>query len=264
MNSLRVFLKLVGVSLRSQMQYKASFWMLSATHFVSTFVDIFGIWILFDRFKVVKGWSFEELALIYGVMQMGFAAAESAGRGFDGFGLVVKNGDFDRVLLRPLSSIMQIAARDIQLMRIGRFFQGLVILVWGCSQLGIDLFSTKSAVIALSLVGTTCLFYGLFVLQATICFWTTETLELMNITTYGGLQAGQYPISIYNRYFQAFFTFVVPIGCVAYYPLATLLQKEAVPFWLGAVVAPLWGVIFLAGACFAWRLGVRRYHSTGG
>lgn len=263
MRSLRLYFRLVNISIRSQMQYKASFIMLSVTHFISTFVDIFGIWILFDRFKMIQGWTFEELALIYGIMHMGFATAEATARGFDGFGMMVKHGDFDRVLLRPLGSLIQVASRELQWMRIGRFFQGFLILLWGCSKLKVTLLSANSLVIAFAFAGTTALFYGLFVLQATMCFWTTETLELMNITTYGGLQAGQYPMSIYNRSFQAIFTFLIPVGCVAFYPMATILGHDPLPFWLGAVAAPLSGIVFFAGACLVWRLGVRHYRSTG-
>ena len=99
LDAIRLYFRLIGVSVRSQMQYRASFFMLAAAHFISTFVDILGIWILFDRFKMVQGWTLEELALIYGIMHMGFATAEASARGFDTFSLMVKNGDFDRVLL---------------------------------------------------------------------------------------------------------------------------------------------------------------------
>src|SRR5258708_3126386 len=98
---IRLYFRLIGVSVQSQMQYRASFFMLAATHFISTFVDILGIWVLFDRFKVVQGWTLGELALIYGIMHMGFAAAEASARGFDKFSQMVKSGDFDRFLLRP-------------------------------------------------------------------------------------------------------------------------------------------------------------------
>ena len=219
--------------------------MLVFAHFLSTFVDIVGIWILIDRFHVIQGWNFEELALIYGIMQMGFSLAETTGRGFDNFGVLIKSGDFDRVLLRPLGTLFQIAARDAQFIKIGRFFQGLIILLWGADKLHFSLLSSHAAIIALCTLSTASLFYGLMVLQATLAFWTTETLELMHITTYGGLQTGQYPITIYNKSFQLFFTFVIPISCVAFYPVATLLHHNSLPFWIGSVGAPLLGVELL-------------------
>jgi ABC-2 type transport system permease protein len=158
---------------------------------------------------------------------------------------------------------MQVAALHIQLMRVGRFFQGLGILLWGSGELGLSLFSLQGLVIVVAFVSTAALFYGLYILQAVVCFWSVETLELMNITTFGGLQAGQYPMTVYHPAFRYFFTLLVPIGCVAYYPLATLLQREDLPLWLGAGLMPMAGIVFLLTAGLSWRLGIRRYCSTG-
>jgi ABC-2 type transport system permease protein len=260
--SLRLYFKLIAVSFKSQMQHRASFFMLAGAHFISTFVDIFGIWALFDRFKVVEGWTFAEMTLIYGIIHMGFASAEALSRGFETFSTLVRNGDFDRLLLRPLGTLFQVATCGIQMMRVGRFLQGLVILLWGCSMLQFSLFSTHVLIILLAIVGTTCLFSGLFIIQATLSFWTTETLEIMNITTYGGVEAGQYPITIYPSAFRLFFTFAIPLACVAYYPVATLLKHETIPFWIGSLL-PLSGVLFLYLACQLWKFGVSRYQSTG-
>ena len=161
LDALRLYFRLIRVSIRSQMQYRASFFILAATHFISTFVDIIGIWVLFDRFKMVQGWTLGELALIYGIIHMGFAAAEASARGFDTFSQLVKNGDFDRILLRPCGTLFQVAVRDFQMMRIGRFLQGFVVLMWSCSVLHISLGSFQGIVIFLSLIGTASLFYAL-------------------------------------------------------------------------------------------------------
>jgi ABC-2 type transport system permease protein len=255
-----LFLKLLSISLRSQMQYRASFFMLSASHFLGTFVDILGIWVLFDRFNLVKGWTFPEIGLIYGIMNVGFALSEAFSRGFDTFAQIIKYGDFDRLLLRPLSPLFQVAVKEVHVMRIGRFLQGLIVLSWSFNHLSLTFSSLF--LILFSIVGAACLFYGLFVIQATVSFWTIESLELMNILTYGGLQTGQYPISIYDRGFRLMFTFVIPIACVAYYPVALLLGRGAIPFWFGAFF-PATGIVFLYLACQFWHFGVRHYRSTG-
>jgi ABC-2 type transport system permease protein len=257
-----LFWKLIAVSLRSQMHYPASFLMLSASHFIGTFVDILGIWILFDRFKMVKGWTLPEVGLIYGIIHMGFALAEAFSRGFDTFSQVVKQGDFDRLLLRPLSPLFQVSVREVHAIRIGRFLQGLIVLIWSASKLSLSLISVHALIILFSILGTTSLFYGLFIIQAAISFWTIETLELMNIATYGGVQTGQYPISIYDKAFRLIFTLLIPIACVAYYPMATLLHHESLPLWL-TTLFPVAGVLFLYFACQIWHLGVRHYRSTG-
>jgi ABC-2 type transport system permease protein len=262
MSQVKMYFKLLSCSFRCQMQHRASFFMLAFAHFLSTLVDIIGIWVLFDRFKIIKGWSFAELALIYGMMHMGFAVAEAFARGFDTFSQIVKSGEFDRLLLRPISTLVQVASREVQIMRVGRFIQGLLVLVWGCSELGIALYSLNALIILLAIIGIISLFYALFIIQATLAFWTTETLELMHIVTYGGLESGQYPMHIYKPWFKGFFTFIIPLACVAYYPVAIILKQEDLPFWLG-MITPLAGIAFLYLACQLWNFGVCRYQSTG-
>ena len=87
----------------------------------------------------------------------------------------------------------------------------------------------------------------------------------MNVLTYGGVQAAQYPLSIYAGWFRSFLIFVVPIGCVAYFPVLALLGKSD-PFGAPARVrpmSPLAGFVFIGISFAAWRVGVAKYASTG-
>lgn len=221
---------------------------------------------LFNQFGQLAGWSWNDLAILYGVMHMGFATAELFGRGFDTFSQIVRTGDFDRFLLRPCSPFLQVALREFQFMRLGRFIQGLLALIWGLSTsiaaTTIVSFWPKIALVTLAYMGTSSLFYGLFVFQATLAFWTIESLELMNITTYGGLEAGQFPMSLYPQALRAFFMCIIPLGCTAYLPIAMLTGHEVLSAPI-AFLLPLVGMLFLfISACF-WQLGVRHYSSTG-
>jgi len=103
------------------------------------------------------------------------------------------------------------------------------------------------------------------VLQATLAFWTVESLEVVNVVTYGGVQAAEFPLSIYASWFRNLMIFVVPIGCVAYFPVLAILHKPdplGAPSWL-LPFTPAVGFVFLALCFVAWGFGVRRYTSTG-
>jgi len=101
-----------------------------------------------ERFGNLKGWSLPDAALLYGIVSTGFALAESAARGFDVFGYVVRSGEFDRLLLRPRSTALQVAGRELQLMRVGRLSQGLVVLLWGVAALEIAWTVPRIALVA--------------------------------------------------------------------------------------------------------------------
>jgi ABC-2 type transport system permease protein len=131
----------------------------------------------------------------------------------------------------------------------------------------LDLHWTIAHIVLLlsAIAGGVCLFSGLFVLQATLCFWTTESLEIVNCATYGGVEAAQFPVNIYRPWFRAVFTFVIPLATINYFPIQALLNLAdplGSPRWI-QWTSPLAGVLFFLVCLECWRFGVKHYTSTG-
>lgn len=262
---LGLWLRLLGVSMRGQLQYRASFCFGVVGQFLVTGIEFLGVWALFDRFELLAGWRLAEVAVFYGVTNMALGLADSVSAGFDQLGSAIRQGDFDRVLLRPRSTVLQLVGQELSLRRLGRLLQGAVVLGWALHAVGVEWSLGHALLLLFTLAGGACLFLGLFVLQGTICFWTIETLEIMNTLTYGGVATAQYPLVIYTASLRRFFTFVVPLACVAYYPVVALVEAED-PLGSGRafqVAAPALGFVFLLVSFGVWRLGLRRYASTG-
>lgn len=265
MSGLRLYLRLVGIAVRAQMQYRASFLLLSFGQLGITAIEFFGVWALFERFGRLPGWSLAEVAVFYGVVNVAFAFSDALARGFDLFGEDLKQGEFDRLLVRPRSTLLQLSGRRFAIHRIGRLAQGGAVLAYGLVTLGAPFGFAQLCLLCVTVMGGTALFFGLVVLQATLAFWSTESLEVMNTMTYGGVQTGQYPLAIYRDGFRRFFTYAVPLAGVAYFPVLALIGREdplGSPLWV-QVLAPLSGFLFLAVACAVWQIGVRHYTSAG-
>ena len=266
MNAAVLLSRYLSISLRGQLQYRTSFLMAALGNFLNSLIELAGIWMLFDRFGNLSGWSFAEIALFYGTVNCTYAVAELLATGFDQFGtLYVKTGDFDRLLLRPRGTVLQLAGHELSLRRLGRLLPGLVVIVAAWTALDLPLEVDRVGLLTLAVAGGVAFFFALLVLQATMCFWTTESLELMNILTYGGVETASYPLPIYHRLFQRFFTYVVPLASVGYFPLVAVLGVDD-PLGtsrLFQVSAPLAGFAFLAVAIGIWHFGVQRYTSTG-
>jgi ABC-2 type transport system permease protein len=123
----------------------------------------------------------------------------------------------------------------------------------------------KAALLLGAMACGACLFAGIFVLQATASFWTTETLEIFATVSNGGVQTTQYPITIYKRWLQKFFTFAFPLAAVSYFPAIAILGRDD-PLETSRIfqyAAPLIGVAFFALTLQVWKIGVRHYRSTG-
>lgn len=229
-------------------------------------VEAIGIWALFDRFGMLQQWTLPQAAFLYGLVNCVFPVSEALARGFDVFGKeFVKTGNFDRLLLRPRSTVLQLAGHDFQLQRVGRLLQGAGVLIWSIYMLEIDWQFWKVALLAFTMLSGVVFFYALFIAQATMSFWTVESLEIMNTMTYGGVETAQYPLAIYQRWFRRFFTFVVPLSCISYFPAIAIfgIEDPLGTSLVFQVLAPLAGFAFLVVALGFWSFGIRHYTSTG-
>ena len=266
MNGLWLYLSFIRNCLRAQMLYPTAFCLRLGSQFLITFTEFGGLFALFARFNHIRGWSFPEIALFYGVVSVSFALADTTSRGLDMFGpQFVKTGDFDRILLRPRSAILQLMGFEFGFTSLGRVLQGLIALGVAFALLHVEWTALKLLLLAWALVSGFALFFGILLLQATLSFWTVESLEIVNTLTYGGIEAAQYPLDIYANWFRKFLTFIVPLACVVYFPVTAVLGRSdmsGIEPWVGAA-APLAGFAFLAVAFAAWRAGIAHYASTG-
>lgn len=244
------------------MQYKTSFFLTSIGTGLTTFFSFLSMYFLFDRFGSIKGYTFNEVLLCFSTIFMSFAIAECFGRGFDTFSGIISNGEFDRIMVRPRNEILQIVGSRIEFTRIGRLIQAFIVLIYAISSSRVYWSIDKVVTLLLMIVGGICLFFGLFMIYAAICFFTLEGLEFMNIFTDGGRELAQYPLDIYKDWVIKFFTFVVPIAFINYYPFLYIIGKNK-GYGLFYMLSPVISMLFLIPSYILWRIGVRHYKSTG-
>ncbi|WP_274648736.1 ABC transporter permease [Paenibacillus humicola] len=259
---MRLYFRYVTILFRSQMQYRASFWLMTTGQFLVPFTLFAGMYLLFARFGQIRGWTFYEAALVFAVIGLASAISECFARGFDSFSVLVAGGDFDRLLVRPRATVLQVLGSNFEFTRFGRLAQNLTVLVWTLSRLPIDWNAGRIVTLAFMIGGGTFIFTGIYMLAATLSFWTIQGLEVANIFTDGGREMAQYPLNIYQRWVTIFFTFVIPFGCVNYLPLLYLLGRVH-DHPLLYMLLPLAGALFLLPCLLVWRFGVRHYCSTG-
>jgi ABC-2 type transport system permease protein len=264
-DAIALYRRYAAASIKSQLQYRASAVMTAFGVLLTTSSEFVAVWALFDRFGQIRGWRLPEIALFYGIISITWALCDAIARGFDNFAQIVKSGEFDRILLRPRSTVLQLLGQELTLRRVGRLVQGTALLGYAFAAGTIAWTLGRAVLLVAAIACGSCVFLGIVVLQATSAFWTVESLEVWNSFTYGGLTMGQYPLAIYRSWFRALFTYVFPIGCVTYFPGVAILGR-ADPLGAPPIVgwlAPLAGPVFLAGCLQIWRIGVRHYRSTG-
>ena len=135
--ALRVYLWLVGAQVRAQLQYRASFMLQIVATFISLFSEFVAILILFNTFPDLGGWRVGEIALLYGLVSIALGLVDMFASGFERVSALVKAGEFDRLLTRPVSPFLQVLASEIQLRRLGRIAQGTLTIVLATNWVGI-------------------------------------------------------------------------------------------------------------------------------
>ncbi|MEA4890743.1 MAG: ABC-2 family transporter protein [Clostridiaceae bacterium] len=262
--SIGLYLKSARLLVNAQMQYRTSFWLQSFSMLIMTGGELAAVLLLFTRFNCLGQWSSQEIIFFFGLMQLSFALVELFGRGFSAFSTLVRTGQFDRILLRPQSTIGGVLCSQLDPRRLGTLLVGLASLIFGSLQAQVVWTPARFVCLVFSILGGACLFLGLFIIEATLCFWSVQSIELVNILTYGGRSTCQYPLDIYPRGFRWLFLYLAPYGLTTHMPAAYILGKSIFgwPSWL-AFVTPLAGVAFLLIMFIFWSFGVRHYQSTG-
>ena len=264
-NDVVLYRRLVGARIRSQWQYRASFVLDAVGSFCMTAIDFVVVWALFRHFPALDGWTLPEVALLYGISGIGIAVADLGCGHLEELYLDIRSGKFDVVLLRPVSTLVQVLAADLALRRVGRVLQATAVLVYALAAADVAWTPARLALLPVGVVCAALLYAATFVLWAGISFWTLGANEVGNAFTYGGNTMTSYPLSVFGAWLRRLYAFVVPLAFVTYFPGLYLLGKDdplGYPRWF-QFAAPVVTTAYVAVALAFWRFAVRHYRSTG-
>lgn len=267
MANLRLYFLLLGAQIRSQQIYHFAFVLDLLGSLLITAAEFAAFALVLSRFGSLQGWHLHEVALLYGLAELAFVIMDLLFGGFDAPNLSqhVRTGSFSNFLLRPVPLVLQIFASDFALRRILRVPLAAGILVYGWLGLDLPLSLLNITLLLSSLLGLVAFFGGLFIVGGTITFWTVESVEAMNVLTYGGRTLISYPMDIYQNWLRKTFTYFIPSAFLSYFPVLHILGKD-LPDGLPSVLAfisPLVGLLMLTLALLFFRFGLRHYQGTG-
>lgn len=258
--NIKLYIKYASVCTQSVMQYKLSFSLMILARFLIAFCELMAIQFLFSGFTQIKGYTYGDVLLCFSFIQMSFTFAELFGNGFKVFSEMVRKGEFDRMMLRPCSLVLQVIGSRFEVERTGPLLTALITLALGIRHSQITWNIMAVWTMAAMIIGGTLLFIGLFMLEASFCFFSIEDTSLINVLTYGAKSHGKYPIDIYGKGIRRFCTYVIPYALIQYYPLQFLLGKTHNRY---LAFCPLGIIVFLSICYFIWQFGVKHYKSCG-
>lgn len=258
--SVKLYLHFFSIQLKAMMQHKASFVLTALGQFLVSFNVFLGVYFMMGRFGTVNGFTYPEVLLCFSITLMAFTLSETFFRGLDTFDIIIGNGEFDRILLRPEAPVFLVICSKIQLTRVGRLLQAVLMFLYGVHAGAVNWIPSRVIAVILMIIGGTVVFASIYTIFAAICFFTLEGLEFMNVFTDGAREYGKYPIAVYGRTVLTICTYLVPFALFQYYPFL-YVTGHSDSRW--SLLLPILSCLFLFPAALFWKFGLAHYQSTG-
>jgi len=262
---LKTILRLKLKSLQAQLEYPANFIMQIATIALIGLLGIPSLLLLTTAFPSIGGWDFYMLGFMAALRQMAKGIHHGFFFSFYHHRELVRKGEFDRMLVRPIHPLLQIMASSLNLSAIGEFLPGLVLFAITCPRVAIEWNLVNVAFLVVVVLCGAVIEWAVNLFFAAFDFWLEGAESSLFWIPDAFLESvPYYPAHIYSRALVFAITFVFPYAFMAYYPTLHFFQVKVEMFpGFFAYLTPIVAAASTAIAVAFWSFGLRHYQSTG-
>ncbi|MBV9470775.1 MAG: ABC-2 family transporter protein [Abitibacteriaceae bacterium] len=217
------------------MEFRAQFFAGIVGYLIWTGVSLLFIEAVFGQVGVVRGWSREEMWVLYGT----YVALESLCYGLLGpnmfrFSNLVREGGLDLALTKPVNTQFYVSTRYIDPNGVMNGLPGIALLWYGLHRLSLHpslmQWGLWLALLFCGLVMAYCIWF----FCVTWAIWAVK-LEGIAVIFDPMMQMARFPLEIYPQRLQSFLIFVLPVAFLTTYPTEALLGKSHPATLLGAL-----------------------------
>ena len=257
---MKKYLCLLFKTIKAQLEYNKSVYLLVIGEFIAQFTFIFSFLILFKSLGNVKGYAVSQAILIYATVNICYTLAEMFGKGINNLAKLIRNGNLDVYFVRPMNVLLQVMGNAFEFSRIGRLVQSLLIFLIALGTSRIKWNLLKGSDMLLIIAGGIVLFLSIYLFFGTLSFFTTRQVSISVLLMGSGSDILHYPANALPRGIRFILMNVLPFGCVNYLPFKYIF---------GFSNNPLFGLT--PGICFLffgivilfWKSALAKYSSTG-
>lgn len=261
-----LYFKFISLYLKSKFEYKFGFFIDLFLGILTYATSYLLLLITFKNFNNVAGWTFYEVLLLSNINLTTFSLAalfflfpmRELERG-------IQSGDFDTYLVRPLHPLLYLTYRQFAHYFLGDLLFNVFIFYICFNHLDIYWSLTKVIWFFSVILGGTLLQSAVLIATGAVNFWIIRSNSFIEVALNGLRNFLDYPLSIFGKWIQIIFTFVIPFALINYYPVNDFLGKQETVLydWMLIIGAPLVGFISFIAAYVIWNKGLGRYSSTG-
>ncbi len=262
---LAAYLQYWRLNFLTMLEYRANFVMWFVFTVAYHGVALVALYVTMRQFPSMNGWSFREMFFLYALWM---TAHELHNTLFFSVVIVpdyIREGRFDRFLVRPLDTLFQVLTVPQQTVPDGLVL-AIATLAFATAMAGVRIDWLFIIFVPLVVAGGALIDLGISLVVATVAFWFIRVDTLRWVVMSLEQDFTRYPISIYTRGVRVILTFVLPFAFMNYFPATFFLQKSETGLHLDPVIGlftPAIGLAWLGVSYAFWRIGLRHYQGTG-
>jgi ABC-2 type transport system permease protein len=265
MTAFSITASLMLAAIRGEMQYRANFVLMAVVQIVNQLTGFFFIAVVLERFGAIAGWTVGEVAFLYGLRLMIHSFRGVVFGNVPNIERLVRRGEFDRMLARPLNPLLQVMAERVFIRDGFSMLGGLALFLAANALIGVDWSPPALLYLALAVAGGCLIGAGVSLLCAALAFRLMSARTLYALINDVNNTFGAYPMTIYQMGVRVVLMTALPLAFIAYVPATVLLGKgdELILSPLIGYGAPLVGLLCFGLAYLFWRSQLNAYQSAG-
>ena len=224
--NISIYLSMLACSIKSMMEYRVDFIVGIISQLLTQVVELIFIWIVFQNTESLADWTFDKLLLLYGITMLTIAIVDFLFDSIYDIGpKYIKDGDFDKLLLRPIHPLISVIGDTKTFTAFGYMAISLVLIISMLIKLQINITFMLIAKIIIFALSGALIIGAIMIAFSVTSFYTYKSNEIIwsvfRIYTFA-----QYPVEIYNKFIRILITFIFPFVFATYYPTLNYLGME--------------------------------------
>lgn len=263
-------LHMIGVYTKTTMkawfQYRVDAVLRSLAVFLRESTGIIVIWFTLLKFDNLNGWNIYEMLFLFSLLFLTYGILIIFFTGLRDFGDTVRNGNFDRFILRPRGLLFQIICVNSDwFAALGHGSLGIVLFILSAGKVGIVWNAVNIIYYFFAVTGGVLIQGAIFLIFASVNFFLIKTDSLKDLLYWNMRKFAGYPISIFHKAIQVLLMYVVPFAFVNYFPAQFLLRKPDMEQYpdIYIYLTPIIGIVLYSLAYRFWKFSLKYYKSTG-
>jgi len=257
---IRLYFLIETQYIKGQMQYRADFLISSIGMFFSSLATLSIFVVLFNSIPSLAGWSLMEMVFIYAFYMIAISPMQILFDAVWFLRMKVQSGEFVKYYFRPMNIMFYFMSERFDIKGLTQLAAGIVLLVYASIQLDLVWSVGKILILFLAVFSASLVLISIAVMAGSSAFWVVNSYPVLALA-WKVREFAPYPITIFDGVFRFAFTFILPIGFIAFYPAQFFLRPaEISPLFY---VTPFIGLGLFALTYKIWELGVNSWTGTG-